>query len=313
VKSTGIRVGNWLSQRQAQALLSTPDITKVGGLRDRAILAVLLGCGLRRSEDSFTPWPRLHRRRPRPIDTGGRDQRERREAQLGGDDPVGRLIRVDLSCADSPWVTVVGVVGDIRNPIGLDVQPTIYRPFAQIPDLGGILMVRTESDPMALAPGIRSLIHMADATAPAPRISNLERGVADYVSPQRFTASIFGAFAALGLLLAALGIFGVTRYWVGVRIPEIGVRLALGATRSDVVRLVVGAAAKLMLVGVVAGLAGAVAVQRWIASQLFGVAATDPAVLGVAALTMCLVALAAAFFPARSAGRIDPLTALRQE
>jgi len=120
-------------------------------------------------------------------------------------------------------------------------------------------------------------------------------------------------FAALGLLLAALGIFGVTRYWVGLRIPEIGVRLALGATKRDVVRLVVGAAAKLVLVGVVAGVAGAVGVERWMASQLYGVAATDPVVLGVAALTMCLVALAAAFFPARSAGRIDPLIALRQE
>lgn len=231
----------------------------------------------------------------------------------GGRDPVGHLIRVDLNRADSPWVTVVGVVGDVRNPIGLDVQPTVYRPFAQAPRNGGLLMVRTASDPLALAPEIRELIHTADATVPDPRIASLETGVADYISPQRFTTSIFGGFAAAGLLLAAMGIFGVTRYWVGVRIPEIGVRLALGATKSDVVRLVAGAAAKLVVMGVLGGLAGAVAVERWMASQLYGVTATDPAVLGIAALTMGLVAMAAAFFPARSAGRIDPLTALRQE
>jgi len=91
----------------------------------------------------------------------------------GEDDPVGRLIRVDLNRADSPWVTVVGVVGDVRNPIALDAQPTVYRPFAQIPDVGGILMVRTTSDPMALAPAVRSLIHTADTTAPDPRIASL--------------------------------------------------------------------------------------------------------------------------------------------
>ncbi len=231
----------------------------------------------------------------------------------GENDPLGHLIRIDLGRNDSPWVTVVGVVGDIRNPIGLDVQPTIYRPFAQTPDNGGILMIRGASDPMTLVPQIRELIHTADATAPDPRIGSLEKSVADYVSPQRFTTSVFGVFAAAGLLLAALGIFGVTRYWVAVRIPEIGVRLALGATKTDVVRLVVGAAAKLVLVGVFAGLIGAMVLRRWMASQLHGVAATDPAVLVIASLTMGLVALAAAFLPARSAGRVDPLAALRQE
>ena len=120
-------------------------------------------------------------------------------------------------------------------------------------------------------------------------------------------------FAATGLLLAAFGVYGVMHYWVGARIAEIGIRLALGATPADVMWLVLGRAATLALAGVLVGLAGALVFQRWIASQLYGVSPADPAVLSFVSLTMGVVALAAALFPAIGAGRIDPLVALRHE
>ncbi len=231
----------------------------------------------------------------------------------GQDDPIGHLIRLDLSRSESPWVMIVGVVGDIRNPLAADPQPMVYRPWAQNPSSEGVLMIRTASDPMALASAIRSEVHAADPTAPEVRIASLEKSVADYVSPQRFTTSVFGVFAAMGLLLAAFGVYGVMRYWVGVRIAEIGVRLALGATPGDVMWMVLGRAATLAVSGVLVGLAGALVFQRWIASQLYGVSPADPAVLSAVSLTMGVVALAAALFPAVGAGRIDPLVALRHE
>jgi putative ABC transport system permease protein len=114
-------------------------------------------------------------------------------------------------------------------------------------------------------------------------------------------------------MLAALGIYGVTRYWVGSRVPEIGVRVALGANRSDVLRLVLLRAALTAGIGIALGLAGAAALQRWIASQLYGVSPVDPAVLGWVSVAMALVALFAAFLPARWASKIDPVVALRHE
>jgi putative ABC transport system permease protein len=245
----------------------------------------------------------------------------------GEEDPVGRLIRLHPGEAESPWVSVVGVVGDVRNPVGLDVQPTLYRPLAQ--SLGtslrpefrsgdsrvaaAVLMIRTAGDTMALADGVRGEIRQVDPNAGEIRVADLEREVANYVSPQRFTTSLLGSFAALGLLLAAFGVYGVMRFWVSARIPEIGVRLALGAQPRDVVKLVVGRAAKTVLAGVAFGIGGAIALQRVIASQLHGVSATDPTVFAAVAAVVAIAALVAALAPARWAARVDPLAALRHE
>jgi predicted permease len=229
-------------------------------------------------------------------------------------DPIGHAVRLDG--ADSPWVTIVGVVGDTRNPVGRDWQPTVYRPWAQAPAAGGGIYVRTAGDPMALAPQVR---HVLRGVSAAPeflarmRIASLEQAVAEYINPQRFTTRLLGAFAGLGLLLAAFGVYGVTRYWVSARIPEIGVRLALGARPADVMRLVLGRAAGAAVFGVAAGLGGALALQKVIVSQLYGVSPTDPAVLAAVSVLVTLAALAAAFWPARRAARTDPLAALRHE
>src|SRR5207302_9794229 len=143
--------------------------------------------------------------------------------------------------------------------------------WAQNPQSGGAFMIRVAGDPMALAPEVRRVLRAVDPQAPEPRIASLEKAVADHINPQRFTTSLFGVFAALGLLLAAFGVYGVMRYWVSARIPEIGVRLALGARPGDVMRLVLGRAAAVALGGVLAGIAGGLALQRFIATELYGV------------------------------------------
>ena len=229
----------------------------------------------------------------------------------GQADPVGSVIRLQSDDPDSPWVTVVGVVGNVRNPVGANAQPTAYRPYAQSQSAGPILMIRTTGDPMAMADAVRREIRAVDPEGSEVRVADLQRAVRSYVSPQQFTTSIIGFFAAVGLLLAAVGVYGVTRNWVGARTFEIGVRMALGAQRADVLQLVLGSAARTAVLGIALGIGGALALQRVIASQLFGVSPTDPAVfIGVAAFVSAVV-LIAALLPARWATRVNPLLALR--
>jgi len=229
------------------------------------------------------------------------------------DDPIGRRIRLNADRPGSPWVTIIGVVGDVRNPLALDVQPTAYRPFAQNPSTGAVLMIRTSNDPMLLTNPVRAQLHAVDPTIPEFRIADLAAEVANYITPQRFTTSVLGFFAAVGLLLASAGVYGVMRYWVSARIPEIGVRMALGASTRDVFRLVIGKAAGPSSLGMLLGIGGAFAVQKFIASELHGVSPLDPVVFVAVSAIMGVVALIAAFVPARSAARIDPMVALREE
>src|SRR5688572_10346639 len=226
--------------------------------------------------------------------------------------PMGRRIRVELSDSQSPWITVIGVVGDVRNPVGSDVQPTLYRPWAQTSRAGAILMVRTRGEPMSLGPAVRREIKAVDPSAPEARVAHLGRGVANYISPQRFIASILSIFACIGLLLAAVGVYGVMRYWVHARIPEIGIRVALGAQRYDVVRLVLRRAAITAAVGAMLGVVGALALHRVVAAQLYGVSSMDFTVFLAVSVAMGAVALLAAFIPARFAARVDPIVTLRE-
>src|SRR5205085_12064860 len=132
--------------------------------------------------------------------------------------------------------------------------------------------------PMLLANPVRNRLRLIDSSMPEARIANLETEVANYITPQRFTASLLGFFAGLGLLLAAVGVYGVMRYWVSARIPDIGVRLALGAKTANVFRLVLGRAARAAAAGVVLGVAVVFALEKVIASELYGVRPVDPAV-----------------------------------
>jgi len=230
----------------------------------------------------------------------------------GAADPVGRRIRLQPEDVGSPFVTIVGVVGDVRNPIGSDWQPTAYRPLAQHEGWGGVFMIRTTGASMALANAARREFLAADSAGISFRPADLESAVKDYISPQRFVTSLLSAFALAGLLLAAMGVYGVMRYWVGSRIPEIGIRLALGAERRAILSLVLGQAGRSALAGIALGIAGAFALQRFLASQLYGVSPTDPAVIATVCVLLGIVALLAAFLPARWASKIDPVDALRQ-
>jgi predicted permease len=233
----------------------------------------------------------------------------------GGEECVGRRVRLNSDSDDSDWTTIVGVVGDVRNPIADPWQPTAYRPFAQTPSSGAVLMIRSlADDPASLAPSIRRELHAIDPTAPELRfMAALDAAVRDYISPQRFTTMLLAMLAAIGLALAASGVYGVMRCWTASMTGEIGIRLALGAQPSNVLRLVLGRASTAAALGVAAGLAGAIALRQAMATQLIGVSAVDPLVLGSVAVVLFGVALLAGWLPAIRASRIDPAEALRSE
>jgi predicted permease len=208
------------------------------------------------------------------------------------------------------WFSVVGIVGNVHQ-FGLDAGPTFDTYFA-----GGwtpYLVVRTASDPVSVAAGIRDVVHRVDPNLPITHITTMDGLLSDSVSPRRFSAVLVGIFAALALLLAAIGIYGVMSYTVSQRTQEIGLRLALGAQLTNVRGMILRQSLKLTLIGVGLGLAGAFVLARFLASLLFGIGTYDPVTfLGVAFLLIG-VALAASYIPARRAMLVDPIVALRNE
>jgi putative ABC transport system permease protein len=194
---------------------------------------------------------------------------------------------------------------------GLDHAPTYDLYFA-----GGwprYLIVRTASDPRSLAAAVVEVVHRFDPNLPVTNVLTMDSLLADSVSPRRFSSVLVAIFAGLALLLAAIGIYGVMSYTVSQRTQELGVRIALGAQTVDVRRMILGQSLKLTLVGIAIGLAGAFGVARFLASLVFGVGTHDVATFLGVALLLVLVALAAAWIPARRAMRVDPMVALRHE
>jgi len=224
---------------------------------------------------------------------------------------IGKRIVMGGMSPDPKWITIVGIVADMRHA-GLDVdpKPEMYLPFAQDSNATTIFAVRSVQDPRSLASAARSQIEAIDPGQPIANVRTLEQVIADSVAPRRLSVVLLGAFAVVAVLLASVGIYGVMSFLVVQRTHEIGVRMALGAQHADVLRLIIGRAAKLIGVGTVIGLVMALFGTRSLGALLYSVSAFDlPTFLFVTCL-LGLVALAASFLPAQRATRADPMIAL---
>ncbi|HEV2196204.1 MAG TPA: ABC transporter permease [Candidatus Acidoferrum sp.] len=231
------------------------------------------------------------------------------------EDPLGKRIRQGNS--DDPWLTVAGVVGDIRefDPL-TPPRPTIYFPITQFPDSGGILrdwVVRTAREPLEVAASVRSAIWSVDKDLAVTRVRTMEEVRSLSIASQRLNLLLFTLFAAMALVLATVGTYGVMAYSVAQRTREIGIRVALGATRADVFRTVLAQGFRLAALGLLVGIAAALALTRLMTSMIYGISSTDAATFITVALLLAFVALAACYIPARRAMRVDPMVALRYE
>ncbi|MEN3370642.1 MAG: hypothetical protein V7609_2785 [Verrucomicrobiota bacterium] len=232
-----------------------------------------------------------------------------------GQDPIGKRLKPGSTTSDLPWREVIGVVKDVRqNDFVADPKLQMYMSYRQLKFLApNALVVRTSIDPMSLAVPLRNAVWAIDKDQPVSNIRSMKDIVSAAVARQRFSTMLLGIFATLALVLAAVGIYGVMSYSVAQRTREIGIRVALGAQRSDVLRLTVGQGFKLVLIGVGLGLASAFILTRVMASLLFGVSATDPITFVTISLILMGVALVASYIPALRATKVDPMVALHYQ
>jgi putative ABC transport system permease protein len=234
------------------------------------------------------------------------------------ENPIGKFMQLGATPEqDVPWMEVVGVVGDVRPGLGLDPQAEMYLPYRQadlvLPVFQLSMVLRTASDPLLQTSALRNALAAIDPNQPLVKVRTMEENMATSVAQPRFRTWLIGIFAGIALLLAAVGVYGVMSYSVTQRTNEIGVRVTLGARPRQIYRIIVGEGLRFALLGVGFGLAAALALTRLMQSFLFGVSAYDPATFAGVAILLILVALAASFFPARRATRVDPMVALRYE
>jgi putative ABC transport system permease protein len=231
-----------------------------------------------------------------------------------GQDPVGRRVHFGPPQAKRPWMTIVGVVNDVRTQRLEDApRPLLYLPMKQSTSLSVSLVLKTDADPQTLAVPLAREVRAVDPDQPTYGIRTMDEIVRYATASRRFSTQLLGAFAALALLLAAVGIYGVMAFMVGQRTREIGIRIALGANPRAVVRLVLGQALTLAAAGVVAGVLAAALVTRLLTGLLFEVRSTDPATYTTIALLLGTTAAIAAWRPARHAATVDPIRALRAD
>jgi putative ABC transport system permease protein len=232
-----------------------------------------------------------------------------------GEDPIGKRIKRGREGSDSPWLTIVGVVNEMKYrdlPENPTDDPDLFLPFSERQQTFRLL-VRTSGDPSSLTGSVRSVLREADPGIVTYETNTMSGLVAHETSQRRFTSWLMGIFAASALLLAMIGIYGVMAYTVTQRTQEIGIRMALGAARWDVLRLITGGGLGLVACGLVLGLTVALALTRWIDSLLYGIKPSDPLTFSAAGLVLIAVALFASLLPALRATRIAPAKALRDE
>jgi putative ABC transport system permease protein len=263
------------------------------------------------------------------------DSRDRRESEpvlvinetmarqyFPGKDAVGQQIKLGSPSSPDPWYTVIGVVADVKNnELANSVRPQIYQTYSQLQDSlfaagfgkSMVLAVKAASEPAALTSAIRAAVARLDPELPVTDLQTIRAQMEASLAPEWFQTRLVGCFAGLALLLAAIGIYGVVSYAVTQRTQEIGVRMALGASREGVLKLVIGQGMKSVLVGVVFGMAASFAMTRLMRGFLFGIQPTDWVTFSAAPVVLCVVALAANLAPARRAASVDPMVALRYE
>jgi predicted permease len=241
---------------------------------------------------------------------------------FAGRNPIGR--RVNLAILNKA-AEIVGIVGHVKQ-WGLaedahsPIQAQFYMPIAQIPDQfmpllagGGLFVARTQGSPEVQMSAIRRALGKVNGEIVVYHTETMDGIISDSLAARRFSMILLGIFAALALALSCVGIYGVISYLAAQRTQEIGVRMALGAQRNDVLRLILGHGVKMALIGVAAGLAASLALTRLMARLLFGVSVYDPLTFLAVTCLLVLVALAASYIPARRAMRVDPMVALRYD
>jgi putative ABC transport system permease protein len=232
------------------------------------------------------------------------------------EEPIGKRLVIEYSHGDDPPAAreIVGIVRDIReSSLDAEPEPQTYLPFQQEPNNFMSLVVRTRHDTAAGAAAVQREVRALDQDVPVHLVRRMEQVVAESVAPRRFSMFLLGGFAAIALVLALVGIYGVMSYSVAQRTHEIGIRMALGAQGSDVLKMVVGQGMVIALFGVGFGLIGAFALTRLMSSLLYEVSATDPVTFIGIAVLLSAVALLASYIPARRAMKVDPMVALRYE
>jgi len=240
------------------------------------------------------------------------------ERYFPNEDPIGHEIKMGPPEGKNPWLTIIGIVGNVKTvtvfqEMGYVTPPAVYQPFAQNPPDSMSLFVRTHDDPNAAVDPLEQKLQALDADITLANVKTMKESLAELQSQPRFRTILLSAFAALALVLAALGIYGVLMHSVVRRTREIGVRMALGATRGSVLRMILKQALSTVVIGLASGLIAAVFLVRLAAGLLYDVRPDNPWILASVSAVLILVALCASYFPARRATRIDPLEALRSE
>jgi predicted permease len=244
-----------------------------------------------------------------------------------GSDPIGKRLRVGTQEMQTPWITIVGEVADVKeNSPDLPDKEQIYQPLRQVEkaigslasptDLfgnGGYIAVRTAMPPEQMADVLRATVSSIDSQLPLDQVQSMERAVSGSEAPRRFNTALISAFAIAAVLLAALGIYSVIAFSAALRAQEMAIRIALGSQRSGILRLVFTSAAKLAIAGCILGLLGAATASHLLNSFLFGVSPFDPLVLTLAAVFVLMLALVASLLPAQRAASINPMKALRAD
>lgn len=230
----------------------------------------------------------------------------------GSADPLGQRLRF----SDDKWRTIVGIVGDVHHDaLDLSAVPEMYVPYAQVANVEArpTIVLRTSVDAWSLAAPLRHTIASVDRNVPVDQITTMRELISNSVGQPRFRTAVILTFSVLALFVGSLGLYGVINYLVSQRMQEFGIRMALGATHSDVMRLIFGHAAKMVGIGIAVGITGAALLSRMLATLLYGVKPFDGVTLVSVTTLLAVVAMVAVYFPARRAGKSDPMESLRHD